>query len=415
MTNIKELTKETLFHLRDEGISTLPVNYFIEFKKQAKLADIRIEEFELFDEIYKSLTKEEKNDNKIDSFNDLAIILSKRVSSGELKDLIEIFDELLSPSVDFSTLEEIEEIITDLNQTPEKLVSEEFIRKLKDFSKKRIKLDRKTLKDKTDDIVKLTSLMSRYFDKTLGDNNNSTDEITKIKDELVNLNISNASQRELKIVQKKLIDTIYKIENSMKNNSDLITNHKAKFEHLNKQIEDLQKELQVAKQEYHIDFLTQLLNRRAYHEEVEKMEKNFSIFNNDYAIIFFDIDHFKSINDVYGHTCGDVVLKKFASILKELTRTEDVIARYGGEEFIALINYQDEVEIQRYIKRIKKSLQETNFIYKDSVIKLKFSAGVGHRNRYTSYLEAKKEADALLYKAKHNGRDKVIFDNDVEL
>ena len=118
---------------------------------------------------------------------------------------------------------------------------------------------------------------------------------------------------------------------------------------------------------------------------------------------------------MYGHTCGDVVLKKFASILKELTRTEDVIARYGGEEFIALINYQDEVEIQRYIKRIKKSLQETNFIYKDSVIKLKFSAGVGHRNRYTSYLEAKKEADALLYKAKHNGRDKVIFDNDVEL
>ena len=293
MTNIKELTKETLFHLRDEGISTLPVNYFIEFKKQAKLADIRIEEFELFDEINKSLTKEEKNDNKIDSFNDLAIILSKRVSSGELKDLIEIFDELLSPSVDFSTLEEIEEIITDLNQTPEKLVSEEFIRKLKDFSKKRIKLDRKTLKDKTDDIVKLTSLMSRYFDKTLGDNTNSTDEITKIKDELVNLNISNASQRELKIVQKKLIDTIYKIENSMKNNSDLITNHKAKFEHLNKQIEDLQKELQVAKQEYHIDFLTQLLNRRAYHEEVEKMEKNFSIFNNDYAIIFFDIDHLK--------------------------------------------------------------------------------------------------------------------------
>ena len=74
------------------------------------------------------------------------------------------------------------------------------------------------------------------------------------------------------------------------------------------------------------------------------MEKNFSIFDNDYAIVFFDIDHFKSINDDYGHTCGDVVLKKFASILKELTRTEDVIARYGGEEFIALINYQNDTK-----------------------------------------------------------------------
>ena len=140
------------------------------------------------------------------------------------------------------------------------------------------------------------------------------------------------------------------------------------------------------------------------------MEKNFSIFDNDYAIVFFDIDHFKSINDDYGHTCGDVVLKKFASILKELTRTEDVIARYGGEEFIALINYQNEIEIQRYLKRIKKSLKETNFIYKDSVIKLKFSAGVSHRNKYVSYLEAKKVADELLYKAKNQGRNRVYIE-----
>ncbi len=415
MTTIKELTKETLFHLKDDDISTLPENYFKEFRRQAKLANVQIEEFELFNRINESLTKEEKNDNKIDSFNDLAIVLSNRISTNELRDLIDVFDELLSPSVDFSIMEEMEEIVMDLSKNPQKLVSENFIQKLKDFSKKRVKLDRKTLKDKTEDIVKLTSLMSRYFDKTLGDNGKSSDEINKIKNELVNLNISNASQRELKIVQKKLIDTIYKIENSMKTNSELINSHKAKFEHLNKQIEDLQKELQVAKQEYHIDYLTQLSNRRAYHEEVEKMEKNFSIFDNDYAIVFFDIDHFKSINDDYGHTCGDVVLKKFASILKELTRTEDVIARYGGEEFIALINYQNEIEIQRYLKRIKKSLKETNFIYKDSVIKLKFSAGVSHRNKYVSYLEAKKVADELLYKAKHNGRDKIIFDNNMEL
>lgn len=415
MINIKELTKKTLSHLKDEDITTIPENYFKEFKKQAKQANVQIEEFELFDKINESLTKEEKNDYKIDSFNDLAVVLSKRVSTNELGDLIEIFDELLSPSIDFSTVEEIEDLIMTLNKNPQKLVSEDFIQKLKEFSKKRVKLDRKTLKDKTDDIVKLTSLMSRYFDKTLGDNGKSTYEITKIKNELINLNISNASQRELKVVQKKLIDTIYKIENSMKNNSDIINDHKVKFEHLNKQIEDLQKELQVAKQEYHIDFLTQLSNRRAYHEEVEKMEKNFSIFNNDYAIVFFDIDHFKNINDVYGHACGDVVLKKFASILKELTRTEDVIARYGGEEFIALINYQDEIEVQRYLKRIKKSLKETNFIYKESTIKLKFSAGVSHRNKYISYLEAKKIADELLYKAKHNGRDKIIFDSGIEL
>ena len=66
MTTIKELTKETLFHLKDDDISTLPENYFKEFRRQAKLANVQIEEFELFNRINESLTKEEKNDNKID-------------------------------------------------------------------------------------------------------------------------------------------------------------------------------------------------------------------------------------------------------------------------------------------------------------------------------------------------------------
>ena len=145
------------------------------------------------------------------------------------------------------------------------------------------------------------------------------------------------------------------------------------------------------------------------------MEKKFSIFNSNYAIVFYDIDHFKNINDQFGHACGDIVLKSFAGILKDLTRKEDVIARYGGEEFIALINYQDEVEIQRYIKRVKKIFETTNFIYKDTKIKIKFCAGVTYRNKYDSFLEAKKRADELLYDAKRNGRNKVIFDNSIIL
>ena len=134
MTTIKELTKETLFHLKDDDISTLPENYFKEFRKQAKLANVQIEEFELFNRLNESLTKEEKNDNKIDSFNDLAIVLSNRISTNELRDLIDVFDELLSPSVDFSIMEEMEEIVMDLSKNPQKLVSENFIQKLKDFS-----------------------------------------------------------------------------------------------------------------------------------------------------------------------------------------------------------------------------------------------------------------------------------------
>lgn len=414
MVNIKELTKNTLFQLKNENIQTTPENYFVEFRKQSYALNAKIEEIELFEKIKESLTNEEKQ-NKIESFKDLAIVLAKRTSKEELKKLIFCFEQMLTPSADFNFIEEIEDFIIEILKTPQNVTSDESINKLKKISQRRIDSDRKVLKDKTDDIVKLTSLMSRYFDKTLNDGENSTEEIMKIKDELINLNISNSSHRELKIVQKKLIDTIYKIENSLKQNKQIITDNKEKFDYLNKQIEELQNELNLVKEEHQIDFLTGILNRRGYNQEVEKMEKKFSIFNGDYAVVFYDIDHFKNINDKYGHNCGDAVLKSFAGILKNLTRKEDVIARYGGEEFIALINYQDEIEVERYVKRVKKALSNSNFIYKETNIKLKFSAGVTYRNKYNSFQEAKKRADELLYEAKHKGRDRIILDNGTEI
>lgn len=214
MTNIKELTKNTLSQLKNHNLPTLPENYFIEFKKQAQLLNTKFDEFELFDKLNLSLTKNEKESIKIKSFNDLAQILAQRVTNDELKKLIEVFEELLTPSIDFSFVEEIENFIVSILKKPRDITSKETISKIKEISKQRVDSDRKILKDKTDDIVKLTSLMSRYFDKTLSNSNNSSEEIMKIKDELINLNISNSSHRELKIVQKKLIDTIYKIENS---------------------------------------------------------------------------------------------------------------------------------------------------------------------------------------------------------
>ena len=99
------------------------------------------------------------------------------------------------------------------------------------------------------------------------------------------------------------------------------------------------------------------------------MERKYQVFNSNFAIVFYDIDYFKSINDKYGHACGDAILRSFAKILKDLTRKEDIVARYGGEEFVALIHYQDEIEVSRYIKRVKNTINETNFIYENNKIK----------------------------------------------
>lgn len=415
MGKIKELTKNTLFQLKEENLPTTPENYFIEFKNQAQISDVEIAEFELFNKIKEALTPNEIESSEINTFNHLAIILAKRVNEEELKKLINIFEEILKPFSDLELSQKIEEFILKILETPKNIILDESINMLKELANKRVDSDRKILKDKTNDIIKLTSLMSRYFDKTLSESENSGEDILKIKDELITLNMSEASQRELKVVQTKLVATIHKIENSIKTNCKIINDHKIQFNSLNEQIRKLQEELSIAREEKETDFLTNVFNRRAYHNEIEKIEKNYSIFNNNYAIIFYDIDHFKKINDTYGHTCGDSVLKNFAGILKSLTRTEDVIARYGGEEFIALINYEKEEEVLGYIKRVKKAITSTNFIYKEETIHIKFSAGISYRNKYDSYSDAKKRADELLYEAKSKGRDKIIFDNETEI
>jgi len=171
--------------------------------------------------------------------------------------------------------------------------------------------------------------------------------------------------------------------------------------------------LEKEKEQKHIDYLTGLLNRRSYEIEIKKFEKKYSVFDASYAVVFLDIDHFKSINDTYGHDCGDSILKTFAQILKMLTRDEDKVVRYGGEEFVCLIRYDDHREVLKYVKRIKSLIEKNNFVFNNKKIKVQFCAGVALRNNYVSYSEAVNEADKLLYKAKHSGRNKIIVDNNI--
>ncbi|QKF58759.1 GGDEF domain-containing protein [Aliarcobacter lanthieri] len=411
MKNIKEITKNTLSSLKDKKLPTTPENYFLEFVAQAKVFNNQFDDIKIINDALKNLTNDEKKVLDGESIFQIIKILSKRATNEELKSLISTFSDLLAPSVNFELKEEIEDFILSCFRNPKNITSKESIKKIKEFAHKRVEADRRVLKEKTNDIIKLTSLISRYYDKTLSDSDSSNEEIKRIKEDLVKLDISDYSKRELILVQKKLIDTIYKLENSLSENNKALASSIDKFKLLQKQIEELEKELKVAKEEYLFDFLTGILNRRAYDNEAKKMEKQYFIFDTNFAIVFFDIDHFKRINDSFGHICGDEILKSFATILKDLTRKEDVVARYGGEEFVALVNFRDRIEIKRYIKRVKNAFLNSTFIYKDNKINITFSAGVTFRSNYNSIGEAQLKADELLYQAKKSGRNMTIFDS----
>ena len=146
-------------------------------------------------------------------------------------------------------------------------------------------------------------------------------------------------------------------------------------------------------QEAFNDELTEILNRRGVLEKINNIEKG--------SVLFFDIDHFKNINDTYGHDFGDFVLKEIGKILKSSFRKSDIIGRWGGEEFVIILPNTDYKTAMRVAEKLRKDIENHNF---DNV-KVTISIGV---SEYQNDLEnAIKMADEALYKAKNSGRNQV--------
>lgn len=164
-----------------------------------------------------------------------------------------------------------------------------------------------------------------------------------------------------------------------------------------------------------IDNLTGVNNRRFLEqrisEELDRSQRNQEAL----SCLFLDIDHFKAINDSYGHQAGDYVLTVIASMIKKQLRSNDVLARYGGEEFVALLTNIDENKTFDIAERIRTSIKEFTISYNDQNINITISIGLatylpGNASSISSTeigMNLIKSADAALYIAKHNGRDQI--------
>ncbi len=151
------------------------------------------------------------------------------------------------------------------------------------------------------------------------------------------------------------------------------------------------------------DFVTNLHNRRYFFDNID----DFLNSNDHYAIAMLDIDHFKKINDTYGHDVGDMVLKHLSTILKNNTKGSDLVARFGGEEFcIALANIDEKTAIRFFIK-LKNLISNEEVKFKNYTIKYSVSIGVVSKDEKECIEKLIQKADKALYKAKRGGRDRV--------
>jgi len=158
-----------------------------------------------------------------------------------------------------------------------------------------------------------------------------------------------------------------------------------------------------------IDDVTGLFNTRHLFSILEQTIIQSERYHSEFSLIFFDIDHFKSVNDTYGHLIGDKVLKTVVQVVSDTLRDEDIICRYGGEEFLLIMDAHEKAA-KHVCERIRKKVEET-IIDTETMGKMSVTISLGtatFHKKLNNIKEFIAEADKYLYAAKENGRNRVV-------
>src|SRR5512139_1240699 len=165
-----------------------------------------------------------------------------------------------------------------------------------------------------------------------------------------------------------------------------------------------------------LDSLTGLYTRRYFTEWFEAELRRANNYRIPLSLFLFDIDHFKAVNDTYGHTAGDKVLRKLGKVIRRHTRGSDLVARYGGEEFVSVMTSSDKEQAFRYAETLRQVIAETKISIPDveRPIGVTISGGISSfpvdGKSSTDLIHA---ADQALYGAKRKRRNEVVLANPI--
>ncbi len=157
-----------------------------------------------------------------------------------------------------------------------------------------------------------------------------------------------------------------------------------------------------------VDGLTQVFNRRYFEDTLEREIARCNRYGRSLSLVILDIDHFKKINDTYGHLAGDYVLKHLASAVKTRIRREDIFARFGGEEFAVLLPEVDMKGAAVLAEKVRKLIEKQKFEFDRQTIPVTVSLGVATLSSDVGEAsDLIRVADGKLYEAKQGGRNRV--------
>lgn len=183
--------------------------------------------------------------------------------------------------------------------------------------------------------------------------------------------------------------------------------------HINKLANSLQLfSEEVIEENHNRDPLTKLLSRRLLDGILKKEHHVARSHDADYAIMMIDVDHFKEVNDTYGHTVGDTVLKEVAGIIRQNLRITDLAFRYGGEEFLVLLPLSKGADPVPIAEKLRQAVEQKHDIASEhKELKVTISIGVSQYSQHPhpDYIHVLRQADKALYQAKQAGRNRVVL------
>ncbi|MDX1443461.1 MAG: diguanylate cyclase [Gammaproteobacteria bacterium] len=154
--------------------------------------------------------------------------------------------------------------------------------------------------------------------------------------------------------------------------------------------------------------LTELLNRRAFHKELRREVGRRKRYGSRLSLLMFDIDHFKDVNDNFGHAAGDSVLESIADLCRECFREQDTIGRIGGEEFAVILPETEHEGALQVAERFRQTVAQSAVILEEMSLRVTISIGVGTAEDGQDVDGLLQIADDAMYRAKESGRNRVV-------
>ena len=338
---------------------------------------------------------------------DIIKIIQKEDEGAAYKKLAPLVIASLAPSIASSMNDNLASISHKLRNDPASLGTKAIQEEIKHFIKKRIDIDNEEVKNKISALDKLLDEINERIFALIDSSEISNKQVTNIKKDLQDINFSKDS---FELVRTKLVHIATSLESETKSLSGKMKKNQDTIKTLHNRVRSLEKSLIVAKKEVKEDYLTHAATKRALEQELKKVEEAYVRYRTDYSLCFLDIDHFKMVNDTYGHEAGDVILANIGRILKKYVRQTDFVGRYGGEEFLIILPSIDVEQAFYFSNKIRGIIESYKFMYKNERIKITVSCGLSQRSKQSSSKDSVEAADKMLYKAKELGRNKVLPD-----